>query len=170
VRATGAAGDLAVIELVIVPLIYNNNLAGNAAGEVAVRWGKTITEGHTIVFTDEDVVMDGSTSNALTLQPAIGTLIRSVQANLETVITATTAVKVGIGTATTTADPDKYGKTSALTQNLKVDTIPDWAVLSAIEELGVFAVDTNGAAAGTLDTGTVRVVVRYEVLDSLDDA
>jgi len=171
VRAAGAAGDECLVELFRIPLPnYVIPLAASGAAVLVGRRGESVTEGWTRYRIDEDVVMDASASNNLTTETPIYARILLVQGNLETIITATTAVKVGIGRVPSTADPNKYGLTSALTKNLKIDTIPDFAVLSAAEQMAVFACDTNGAAAGTLDTGTVRVVVEYEVLDSLDDA
>jgi hypothetical protein len=138
-----------------------------AAGAVALRFGETLTEGGEIRVMDEDVAIVAGASTDLTQNVPAGSVILMVQANLETIVTATTAVKVGIGVS---ADPDAYGKTSALTKNLKVDTVPDWAAGGSAIDVKVFAVDTNGAAAGTLDTGTVRVRIIYWVPNSLDDA
>ena len=148
--------------------------AGSAAGAVALRFGGTATEGLEITVINEVVDMLTTPAAAwdLTSNVPAGAVILSVQANLQDVITASTAVKVGIGVA---ADPDKYGKTTGLTQNLKVDTIPDWAVLSGAEDIQIYAVDTDGAAAGTIGGGAVgtdevRVRIVYATLNSLDNA
>jgi hypothetical protein len=172
VRAAAAAGELCIVELFRVPRPnYELPLVASGAAVITKRRGTSITEGWTRYTIDEDVVFSSAlASKNLTTETPIGARIIRVQANLETLITATTAVKVGVGRVPSTADPNKYGLTSALTANLKIDTIPDFAVLAAAEQMAVFACDTAGDAAGTLDSGTVRVVVEYEVLDSLDDA
>ena len=148
--------------------------AGSAAGAVALRFGASATEGLEITVIDEVVDMLTTPAAAwdLTSDIPAGAVILSVQANLQDVISAVTAVKVGIGVV---SDPDKYGKTANLLQNSKVNTIPDWAVLSGTEDIQIYAVDTDGAAAGTIGggaTGTdeVRVRIVYATLNSLDNA
>lgn len=144
---------------------------GAGAAAAALRFGKTATEGYELKVIDQTLSLaSAAASFDLTEDVPTGAVILSAQANLETLIGAATAVKVGLGIA---ADPDKYGKTSALTKNLKIDTIPAHAVLSGAEDVKVFAVDTNGAAAGTIG-GTagnaVRVRIVYAVCKSLDNA
>lgn len=168
--AAGAAGDLMVIELLTNAALLNFYSQGNAAGTAALRFGTSITEGMELKVIEETIAMDGSASNALTGNPIIGSRVIAVQANLETAITATTAVKVGIGTLVAGDDPNLYGTTADLNQNTKLNTMAANAVLAAEEELAVFACDTNGAAAGSLDTGNVRVRIYYWELNSLDDA
>ena len=116
---------------------------------------------------DEEIEMDGSASNALSKVIPANAVILSARANLNTLITATTAVKVGIGIA---SNPDKYGKTGNLIKNSKITTVPSYAVIASAETVKVFAVDTSGSAAGTLDTGTVRVRLVYTECDELSDA
>jgi hypothetical protein len=168
--AAAAAGDLCVIELMTNAALLSHYAQGAVSAEVAFRFGKTITEGLELKIIEEDVVMDGSASNALTNNPLIGSVIISVQANLETTITATTAVEVGVGTLVGGDDPNLYSSTADLVKNSKIDTMVAFTVLAAEEELAVFACDVNGAAAGTLDTGTVRVRIIYFEHNSLDDA
>lgn len=170
VQAAAAAGDLCVIELITNSQRLSHYAQGAVTAEVAQRFGKSITEGLELKIIEEDIVLDGSASNALTTNPLIGSVIICAQANLETAVTATTAVKVGLGTLVGGDDPDLYGITSALTKNLKIDTMVAFTLLAAEEELAVFACATNGAAAGTLDTGTVRVRIIYYEPNSLDDA
>jgi len=148
--------------------------AGSAAGAVALRFGGTATEGYEITVINEvvDMLTTPAASWPLTSTIPTGAVILAVQANLQDEITADTAVKVGIGI---TATPSKYGKTSGLTKNLKVDTIPTHTVLASTETIAIFAVDTNGDAAGTIGGGAVgtdevRVRIVYATLNSLDNA
>lgn len=143
---------------------------GAATPAVVDRWGDSATEGLEVRVIDETVACGtAAASHALTSTVPAGAVILSVQANLQTAVTVETAVKVGIGV---TADPDKYGKTSGVTKNLKVDTVPDWAVLSSAETVAIFATDTVGAAAGTIGgTGeAIRVRIVFLACNSLDDA
>jgi len=146
--------------------------AGDADTEIIQRIGATATEGLEIVVIDEDLACtSGVFTNFTTALPA-GSVILSVQANLETIIVGADdndngLVKIGVGAA---ADPDLYGKTADLLKNSKIDTIPDWAVLGATQ-LRVNAVDAAGAiVTETLASGTARVRVVYLALNSLDDA
>jgi hypothetical protein len=94
-----------------------------------------------------------------------GSVVSHVAVELPATISAATAVKIGVGRLTATADPDKYWLSADLT------AVSDSAVLlatsttvAAAEEIGLFACDTNGAAAGTIGGVAgeyVRVVVGY---------
>jgi len=135
----------------------------------SVRFG-TGTEGYSFTVVDEDVdASSAAAAHDLAADIPDGAVILCVQANLDTAITGATAVKVGVGVA---ADPDKYGLTSGLTQNLKIDTLPAHAVLSGAEDVQVYACDTNGDAAGTIGGAgeIVRVRIVYATTNSLDDA
>ena len=147
--------------------------AAGIAAAVALRLG-TSTENLDVKVLDEIVTTTNAVENNLTNTVPAGAVILSVQGNLQTLIEGDGSgddlgVKVGIGI---TADPDKYGITSALTKNLKIDTIPDWAVLSAEETVCVKLAKTAGAAATEkfVAGGKVRVRIIYAVLNSLDDA
>lgn len=170
--ATGA-GKLAVIELFtsaeqfLTPTTLTLT-AGAAAAVAALRLGQTATEGWELKVLDEDVVIPSAVASVdLTEDIPDGAVILGCQMNLETIVTATTAVKVGLGIA---ANPDLYGITASLLKNVKTNLIPDWAVLSGAEDILIYAVDTGGSAAGTIDTGTVRVRIVYLALNGLDDA
>lgn len=94
-----------------------------------------------------------------------GSVVASVAIRWEGTLAATTAVKVGIGRLTATADPDKYFLSAALTAtDTSAVLLATSTTVSAAEELALFACDTNGAAAGTLG-GTagqeVNVVITY---------
>lgn len=147
---------------------------GDDAAAAALRLGATVTEGWEIRVLDEtvDMLTSAAASWDLAIDIPDAAVILSVQVNLQQAISATTATKVGIGTA---GDPDLYGKTSGLSANAKIDTIPDYAVNSGAVDVQLFAVDVNGDAAGDIGggaTGTdeVRVRIVYIVLNSLDDA
>jgi hypothetical protein len=139
----------------------------SSAGAAAFRLGASVNEGWEIRVHEEDVELDGSASNDLSAAIPDGAVILASQGNLKTTVVATTAVKVGIGIS---GNPDLYGLSADLVKNTKIDSIPDYAVLSGDEDIGVYAADTNGGAAGTLDTGTVRVRIVYAALTSLEDA
>lgn len=150
--------------------------AGAATPAVALRFGASATEGLEIKVYDETIQLTNAVSTNTTLAVPSGAVILSVQANLEAIITGDASgddafAKVGIGI---TGNEDKYGVTSALTKNLKVDTIPDWAV-SAGETLAIYALKVDGTTPATEKfTGgagqNVRVRVVYAVCNSLDDA
>ena len=143
--------------------------AGAAAAAVAQRFGASATEGMEIKVIDETLSALAAVSTDLTEDIPDGAVLLSVQANIETACVAgSTSVKVGIGP---TADPDKYGITSAFTKNLKIDTIPDWAVLSGAEDVQVNACATAGGIGDTaFSAGAVRVRIVYLVPNSLDNA
>ena len=139
-----------------------------ATGAAAFRLGGTDAEGWELRVHEEDVVIPSAVASVdLSANVPAGAAILAAQANLETAVTATTAVKVGIGIA---ADPDKYGLTSGLTKNLKISTIPAFAVLGGAYDLMVYAWGGAGAAAGTINSGTVRVRIVYAALSNLADA
>lgn len=141
---------------------------GAAAAEIVERYGASLTEGYEVRVIDETVPLSGLAVDLTEDVPA-GAVILAVQGNIEVLAVAGgTTVKVGIGVA---ADPDKYGKTSALTKNLKVDTIPAHAVLASLEDLQIFACATAGGAGDTgFSAGSFRVRIVYVALNSLDDA
>jgi hypothetical protein len=98
-----------------------------------------------------------------------GAHILSVQTNLKTAVTGATATKVGIGIS---SDPDKYGLTSGLTQNLKTDRVVARVDLTAAEDVRLYACDNAGAAAGTIGGASeeVTVKIRYAFAKSLPNA
>jgi hypothetical protein len=80
-----------------------------------------------------------------------GSVVASYAIKTSGTITAATAVKIGIGRLTSTADPDKY----FLSANLAaLDTsavlLATTTTNAAAEEIGLFACDNAGAAAGTI--------------------
>jgi len=95
-----------------------------------------------------------------------GAVVLSVRANIHTLVVAgSTSVKIGIGITT---DEDKYGKTTGLTKNLKITTIPDWAVLAAAEDVQVQVCDTSGDEGDTAaSAGIVTVELIWAELANL---
>jgi hypothetical protein len=80
-----------------------------------------------------------------------GSVVASVAVKTPGATTAATAVKMGVGRLTATADPDKYWLSADLTaQNAATVLLATSATVAAAEELALFACDTNGAAAGTI--------------------
>ncbi len=90
-------------------------------------------------------------------------IVLAVSLVLPTAISATTAVKVGLGRVTSSADPDKYLLTPTLVaQSIPALIIPN-AILAAEETIGIFACATDGSAAGTIGGAgqTAQVSVSY---------
>lgn len=121
-----------------------------------------------IEYLDIDETVDLSTAAAsFSLVSKIPRGAIPVQAALilSGAISATTAVKVGLGRVTSTADPDKYVLSANLTaqsiSNLIVPTTP----LAAEETVGIFACATDGSAAGSIGGAgqTARAIITYMV-------
>lgn len=98
-----------------------------------------------------------------------GSVVISAAMSVQNTIQAATAVKIGLGRLTATADPDKYLLSTALTAEELAKPVNQWATpLTAEETLAVFACDTNGAAAGTIGGGADdAVIVRIVYLRAL---
>jgi hypothetical protein len=139
--------------------------AGTAAGLAALRFGASLTEGLEVKVIDETVATSSGTAVDLTSDVPAGAVILSAQANIESAVSGPTAVGIGVS-----GDPDKYGETSGVTQNLKIDTIPDWSVLSGAEDIQVMATDGAGGTGSAFTGGSVRVRITYLACNSLDDA
>jgi hypothetical protein len=147
---------------------------GAAAAAVVARFGKTATEGLEVKVIDEIVTLTNAAATALTSKLPAGGVVLSSQINLNTAVVGDASgdnglTKVGVGIS---SDPDKYGKTAVLTLNAKADVIPDWAVISSEETVGVYATDNDGAAVTEkfVAAGLVRVRIVYLTTNSLDDA
>lgn len=129
-------------------------------------------EGMSLYRLEETVDFDGNEAGYKAMSNGIpaGAVIVGVQANIETVVTdAGSGDCVGIGL--NGSDPDAYGKTTNLTANQKITTVPTRAVLSAETTLEVCGVvnATGGLTDGNVTAGTVRVVITYELLPDLAD-
>lgn len=80
-----------------------------------------------------------------------GSVVASVAVKTPGTTTAATAVKIGVGRLTATADPDKYWLSADLTaQDAATVLLATSTTVTAAEEIALFACDTNGAAAGTI--------------------
>lgn len=80
-----------------------------------------------------------------------GSVVASVAIKTPGTTTAVTAVKLGIGRSTSTADPDKYWISADLTaQDTSTVLLATTTTVTADEAIALFACDTNGAAAGTI--------------------
>jgi hypothetical protein len=149
--------------------------AGAATPAVAMRLGKTETEGYEIKVYDEVITLTNAVTTATTLALPAGAIVLCAQANLESAVVGDASgddllAKVGLGIAGTVV---KFGVTSGLTKNLKIDTIPASYAVSAGETLGIFGIKADGSTACTekfVGGETVRVRVAYAVPNSLDDA
>ena len=146
---------------------------GNATGQSVLSIGTTDVEGFHVKTIEEvvDLTDAGAKFVAMTTPIPAGAVILSAQANIEAAVTAGgTSVKVGLGQKL--GDADKYGKTSALTKNAKISTVPDWAVLGSEEQIDVTALLTDGSDLGdsNFSAGSVRVKIVYIELANLKDA
>lgn len=148
-------------------VIRSGNFVNPAvSGETEVR----VIDGIKWGVIQETVSPDGSASYDLTSKLPVGAIVYSAQIKTSATVVATTATAIGLGRKESTADPDKYLETTALTADTyggALSTIV-LADASAEETLQVVATDGSGAAAGTLDSGgdiTARVV--YLVAEDL---
>lgn len=116
-----------------------------------------------------DMSAAAAASFSLTETIPANSIVISVAMSIQETITAATAVKIGVGRVTATADPDKYLLSAGLTAAELAKPQNQWgSPLTAAETVGVFACDTNGAAAGTIGGGTGDVVVvRIVYLEAL---
>lgn len=111
---------------------------------------------------DEVVTFTNATEANLSRTIPAGSVILSVQANLDTTVVGDASgddlgVKVGIGI---TATPNKYGLTTNLTQNQKINTIPDWAVLGSAEQICAKLAKTDGTACTEKVVAGAKVRIR----------
>ena len=80
-----------------------------------------------------------------------GSVVAFVAIKTPGTTTAATAVKLGIGRLTATADPDKYWLSADLTaQDTATPLLATATGVTAAEELALFACATDGSAAGTI--------------------
>ena len=101
---------------------------------------------------EQRVLLDTAAANfPLNLVLPKGAWVFAIAVNIPSTISATTAVKVGVGRVTSTADPDKYWLSSALTaQTYAGVPLTLNSSVVADETLGVFACATDGSAAGSI--------------------
>jgi hypothetical protein len=147
--------------------------AGAAAAAVLLGMGSTASTGAQIKVIDETISFAGNAAlyKAMTTPIPANSVVLAAQANIQAALTGGgTTTKVGLGPNAT--DPDKYGKTTVLTKNAKIDTIPAaWAVLASQEAIDVCSCANDGSAGNTaLTVGSVRVRIVYLTLTSLANA
>lgn len=139
-----------------------NALVGVGSSAVA---GKFLRLG----MIDEVVAIAAAASGNMTTQLPANAKVLFTSTNNNTALTFGTAVKFGVGTA---ADPDRFLlSATTVTINTKNNATPLEAVgnNAAAVTVAVTAVDTDGAAAGTM-TGSVRVRLIYVYAESLPNA
>ena len=153
--------------------------AGATAGAVAIRLGKTVTEGYEISVIDEVVTLTNAVKTDLTTQLPAGSIVLCAQGNVDAAVAGDASGDnglkgVAIGTA---ADVDLYGKSATnadpVIKNTKFNMIPAaYAVIANATTVSVYAVDNAGAAVTEKFTagGKVRCRIAYAVPNSLDDA
>lgn len=146
----------------------------DAAGLEGAKISPTATGGLLTMVVDKTVA-PAAVETAVFTVPA-GSVIRLVQANVETALTGGgTTVTWSLGTA---ADPDKYGTAGSptaadsLAQNSKDNWVPIPAQLTSAEPIVLTGTATGGATDGdtALTVGTVRVVIVYDTYQSLANA
>jgi len=146
-------------------VIRSGNFVNPAvSGETEVR----IIDGLKYGMIQETVSPDGSASYDLTYKLPAGAAVVSAQLKLSADVSATTATAIGLGRKETSADPDKYLETTALTAATYGGAKTSWVAASGDETLQVIATDGSGTATGTLDSGgdiTARVI--YVLAESL---
>lgn len=101
----------------------------------------------------------------LTDKLPIGAAVKSISLNIPQTVSATTAVKIGLGRLTATADPDKYWLSADLTATTVQQILSATTVsVTAEEELAIFACATGGTAAGTIGGAGqyIDVLITYE--------
>ncbi len=123
----------------------------------------TITTKDLIVAVGSSAVASKTTGYTI---PA-NSLVLGVALNIESTITLATATKVGVGVAATL---DKYGKVTGGTKNNKATAVFTPTAVAATEPLLVYAVDNSGAAAGTIQNGSIRIRIIFATQAALPDA
>lgn len=99
----------------------------------------------------ERVYLDTAAANfALSKKLPKGAWVAGIAVDIPATISATTAVKIGVGRLTSTADPDKYWLSANLTAAAYSGKPLTETSVTADEELAVFACATDGTAAGTI--------------------
>ncbi len=131
-----------------------------------------MTIGDLFKVTTKDLIIAVGSSAVASVATAYtvpaNSMILSAALNIESTVTLATATKIGLGVA---ADPDKYGKVTGGTKNNKITTMMAApAGVAATEPLLLYAVDNSGAAAGTIQNGTIRIRVVFFTQADIPDA
>lgn len=149
--------------------VQHNN--GSTSGSITQGWGKTSAEGLQEVTVEETVSFAANAAlyKELTAQLPTNAVLLCIQANIESALTGGgTTAKVGLGTS---SDPDAYGKTSVLTKDAKITTVPAHAVIASPTTLRLSSCAADGSAGNTaLTVGSVRVRYTYRVPVDLANA
>ena len=138
-----------------------------------------VGDGLVELITEEATVTVSGAETATGLTFPAGCIPWVAQGNIQSLVTATTAVKIGLDA---TGGGSAFGLTGALTKNTKLSfpvsgagfggfngtSSVGWPTAST--PLFLVACDNAGAAAGTLDSGTVRVRISYWKVSDLVNA
>lgn len=138
--------------------------------------GVTVSDrltGWAITVIDEVISLAaaGAKFKATSAAVPAGAVILLVQANIDTLAVAGgTTAKLALGLHG--GDVDKYGISADLLKNTKINTIPDWAVLSGTEQIDINGVLTDGSDLGdtNLSAGAVHFRCMYAQPAALPDA
>jgi hypothetical protein len=116
-------------------------------------------------FEETVTLTTAAASFSLTNTLPIGAVPYAASLQLLSTVSAATAVKVGLGRVTSTADPDKYILTSDLTAQSSATMITPTTPLAAAETVGIFACATGGTAAGTIGGAgeLVKISMTYAI-------
>lgn len=113
----------------------------------------------------------GTASQVFTTQLPANSRVKFVEMNFDTAVVLATAVKVGVGVSATPSQLLLSTVTVAKnTQNVSQPLEANALFTAAPTTLGVYACATGGTAAGTITSGTIRVVIVYEYIDVLFSA
>lgn len=105
-------------------------------------------------------------SVVFTKQLPANSRVKFVTMTFDTAVVLSTAVKVGIGVSGTPSQLLLSTVTVAKnTQNVSQPLEANALFSAAPTTLGLYACATGGTAAGTITSGTIRVVVVYEYID-----
>lgn len=135
-----------------------------STGKTINRTGDYLPSGISSKTLVECISFSGPTAG-IELSPKIpaGSIVIASELRLPVPISATTAVRVGLGTP---SDPDKYAISVGLAaQHIGPSFENQWSnPLTAEETIGVYACDNSGAAAGTIGGNGQQVFVRISYL------
>lgn len=144
----------------------------SASGAISVGRGASASEGVQELVLDQTISFAANAAlyKELNVVLPAGSVVLFAQANIQAALTGGgTTTKVGLGTE---ADPDLWGKTSALTKDAKIDTIvTTLAAVAAPTVIRLSSCANDGSAGDTaLTVGSVRVRMVYLVPLSLANA
>jgi hypothetical protein len=125
--------------------------------------------GITLQKIQESVVFTADGYAALTTSIPAGSRVVGVSMRYDTAVVLSTAVKIGVGTE---ANPDAFALSSTdVVINTKTRAFvgDDASRFTAATPVRLTACDTDGAAAGTVTSGTVTVIILLETIDELPD-